>query len=91
MIRTKASYSPADFSPQERPEKESPLDSESEPGRWFIFGEECSFCNGTGKLVKPGGPDCPQCDGTGVNDAYLRGGIENKTEMGCKEPMRLGQ
>ncbi len=71
MIRTGLPHESTENSCLGKPERESPMDDESETGRWFIFSEECAECNGTGKLALPGVPDCPRCQGTGVMDTCL--------------------
>jgi DnaJ-class molecular chaperone len=47
------------------------MDVEGGVDRFLSDDDECSFCNGIGKLNKSGAPDCEHCNGTGVGNSYL--------------------
>jgi DnaJ-class molecular chaperone len=53
------------------------MDVESEGDRLLSYDDECPYCNGMGKLNKPGVPDCPHCKGTGVMAPLQHGHLKN--------------
>jgi len=58
---------------------------EGEENRLLRSSDECPYCEGIGKLNKPGAPDCPYCRGTGVMESFPNDYPKNRV----KDPSRI--